>query len=242
MRPHRLTVGHLIQLGNANTVFIRWNVLCHDVHCHLAEIEVGADSCCCRDAGGFNNIQNDLHGKVVGRQLVGREVVGHIHENLVDGVYHDVLRGDVFQIDFVNLRAVLHVIRHAGRCDNEVDFQLWILLQLGEETGFSFQHSARSVVLPSGICFLDSLPDFKEPATARNTIGFERRCDSKADGLICAAFICNYEVCVHRIKVALSTLNRSIEALEVDCNIGALLHTSMSLPSVKCALRQTGIG
>ena len=133
MRPHGLPVGHLVQLGDAYPVFIRWDMLRHNIHGHLTEKEVGADPRRGRDACCLNDIQYDLHGKVMGRQLVGIQVVGHIHEYLVDGVDHDVLRGDVFQVDLVDLCAVFHVVGHAGRGDDEVDFQLRVLLQLRDE-------------------------------------------------------------------------------------------------------------
>ena len=50
--------------------------------------------------------------------------------------------------------------------------------------------------------------------------------NGKADSFVGTALIRNDEVCVHRIKSALPTLNRSIKALEVDCDICAFLHAS----------------
>ena len=161
MRPHRFPIAHLVQLCNTHSVCIGWDMFCHNVHSHFAKEKVCPYPGGCRDASGFNNIQNDFHGKVVSRQLVGVQVICHIHENLVDGVYHDVFRRYVFQIDLVNLCAVLHVICHARRGNNEVYFQRRVCLQFRKEMGFSGKCSSRRIVPSSGVGFLYPLLYFK---------------------------------------------------------------------------------
>lgn len=74
--------------------------------------------------------------------------------------------GAIYFRYLVNLRAVFHVVGHPGRSDDEVDLQIRVFLQLREEAGLAFQHSARSIMPPSGVGFLDSLPDLKEPPSA----------------------------------------------------------------------------
>ena len=69
----------------------------------------------------------------MGRELVGVQVVRDIHEHLVYGIHNDVFRCDVLHVDFVNSRAVLHVISHSRRRNDEVNRKLRIGLQLGEE-------------------------------------------------------------------------------------------------------------
>ena len=133
MRPQGLAIAHLIQLGNADTVLICRNVLCYDVHSHFAEEKVCADTGCCGDTGCLKDIQNDFHCKITGRELVSVQVVRDIHEHLVDGIHNDVFRRDVLHVDFVNPRAVLHVISHPRRRDDEVNRKLRIGLQLGEK-------------------------------------------------------------------------------------------------------------
>ena len=54
-------------------------------------------------------------------------------------------------------------------------------------------------VLPSGIRFLHSLFDLKQPSASGDTVALERGCNGKADCLIRPALICNNEVCVQRI-------------------------------------------
>ena len=169
------------------------------IHRHFAEVEVCANSRSCRDTGCREDIQNDLHGKVMGRQLVGGEVVGDIHEHLVDGVDDDVLRCDILHVNLIDAGAVLHVVRHARRRDDEVNGKGRVLLQLREEVRRALQPSPRRVMLPSSVCFFDALPDFKQSPTPGDTVALERRCDRKADGLVRPALIRNDEVCVQRV-------------------------------------------
>lgn len=62
MIPEGAAVAHLVQLRNPDAVAIGGDVLGHDVHGDLAQIQIGADACRGRNAGGRQNIQNDLHG------------------------------------------------------------------------------------------------------------------------------------------------------------------------------------
>ena len=110
-------------------------MLRYNVHCYLAEKEVCPDPGSCRDAGGFQHVENDLHGKLPGRQPVGAEIVGDVHEHLVDGVDHHVLRRDVLEVNLINAGAVLHVVRHSRRRDEEVHGKGWVSLQPGEKVG-----------------------------------------------------------------------------------------------------------
>ena len=77
---------------------------------------------------------------------------------------------------------------------------------------------------PSGVGLPDPLPDLKEPPPAGNAIAFEAWGDGKADGLVSAAFIRHNKIGVHRVKPAFPAFHRSVEALEVDCDISSLLH------------------
>ena len=62
--------------------------------------------------------------------LLYTSVVRHVHEHLVDGVDHDVLRRDVLEVDLIDAGAVLHVVRHPRRSDDEVNRQRRVCLQL----------------------------------------------------------------------------------------------------------------
>jgi len=133
MRPKLTPELHLIQLCNANAVLVGGDVLRYNVHCHFAEKEVRPDPGGCRDAGCLKHIEDDLHGEIMGGELVGIQVVRHIHEHLVDGVDHNVLRRNVLEVDLIDAGAVLHVIRHPRRRDDEVNRQIRVCLQLRVE-------------------------------------------------------------------------------------------------------------
>ena len=130
MRPKLVPELHLIQLRNTDAVFVGGDVLRHNVHCNFAEEKIRANSCGCCDAGCFKHIEDDLHGKVMSREFVGIQVVRHVHEHLVDGVDHDVLRRDVLEVDLIDAGAVLYIVRHPRRRDDEVNRQRRVCLQL----------------------------------------------------------------------------------------------------------------
>ena len=47
--PEQIAVGFFIQFGNAHTILVRWDMLCHNVHGQLCQIQVCADARCGRD-------------------------------------------------------------------------------------------------------------------------------------------------------------------------------------------------
>ena len=54
------------------------------------------------------------------------------------------------------------------------------------------------VMLPSGVCFLDALLDFKQPPAPGDNVALKGGGDRKADGLVRPALIRNDEGCVQR--------------------------------------------
>jgi len=199
MRPKLTPELHLIQLRNADAVLVGGDVLRHNVHCHFAEEKIRTDPGGCCDAGCLKYVEDDLHGEVMCRELVGIQVVRHVHEHLVDGVDYDVLRRNVLEIDLIDAGAVLHVVRHPRRRDDEVNRQRRVCLQLREEVRCAVQSVSRCVVLPSGIRFLHPLLDFKQPPASGDAVALEGGRDGKADGLVRPAFVRDNKVCVQRI-------------------------------------------
>ena len=51
-------------------------------------------------------------------------------EHLVDGVDHNIFRGNILEIDLIDAGAVFHVVRHPRRRDDEVNGQRRVCLQL----------------------------------------------------------------------------------------------------------------
>ena len=133
VRPKLTPELHFIQFGYSDAVLVGWDVLRYNVHCHFAEKEVRPDPSGCRDAGCLKHVEDNLHGEIMCRELVGIQVVRHVHEHLVDGVDHDVLRGNIFEINLIDAGAILHVVRHPRRRDDEVNRQIRVCLQLRVE-------------------------------------------------------------------------------------------------------------
>ena len=130
MRPELAAEFHFVQLRDADAVLIGGHVLGHNVHRHLAQKQVCADSRGGRDAGRLQHVEDDLHGEIVRRKPVCAQVIRRIHEHLVDGIDHDILRRDVFEVNLIDSAAVRHVIRHSRRRDDEIHRQRRIGLQL----------------------------------------------------------------------------------------------------------------
>ena len=74
----------LVQFGDTHAVAVGGNVLGDNIHCHLAQKQVGADARRGRDAGGVQHIENDFPRQLTRGQAVGLKVAGHVHEHLVD--------------------------------------------------------------------------------------------------------------------------------------------------------------
>ena len=113
--PQQAAVGALVQLGDADAVDVRVDVLRNDIHSDLAEIEVAPDPSRGGDACSLQHIRNDLTCQFSGIELVGIQVIGHIHQDLINRIVVDIFLGDVFQIYVVNPGAPFHVMGHPGR-------------------------------------------------------------------------------------------------------------------------------
>jgi len=92
MIPQQIPVGLLVQFRNADTVLVRRDVFCHNVHGQLCKVEVGADACRCGDAGVVQHLPHHGHGKFMGAHVVIGQIARHINENLVNGVGVDIRR------------------------------------------------------------------------------------------------------------------------------------------------------
>ena len=101
-------------------------MLSHDIHCHLAEVEICADASRGRDARRLQHLPDHRHGQLMRRHLVGVEVVGDIGKDFVDGINVDVLGGDVLQVDAVNLTADPDILRHPWRGSDVVSFPVGV--------------------------------------------------------------------------------------------------------------------
>ena len=103
MIPEQIPEGFFIELCDTNTVLVRRGVFGSDVHCQLCQVQIGANPGGGGDTGGIQNLPDHGHGEVVGRHFIMSKVCSGIDEHFIDGVDHDVLRGNVLEIDAINL-------------------------------------------------------------------------------------------------------------------------------------------
>ena len=130
MRPKETPVTFLVQLRYPHSVFVCRHVFCHDIHCHLAQIQIRANAAGGSDARFFQYVLDHSSAQLPGCQLVGFQISRHIHEYLVDGIDMDILLCYIFQINVINPGAVLHIELHPGHRGNVSQFQCRIVFQL----------------------------------------------------------------------------------------------------------------
>ena len=130
MVPKLFPVRHLVYLRNANPVLVRRDMLCHYVHGYLAEIQVCADTCCCRNARILKHITDNGSCKLVSRHLVCAEIGRYIHKHLVDRIYVNILWSNIFQVYLIYASAVFYVEGHSWNRSYEIYFPVLMLLKL----------------------------------------------------------------------------------------------------------------
>ena len=209
VRPELPAVAHFVKLRDADAIFIRRDVLRHDVHGDLAEVEIRSDARRGRDARGVQHIEDHGLCQLMGGHVIRLEVAGHIHHHFIDGVDVDVLGRDVFEIDVVDLRADLNVFRHLRRRDKITHRARRVSCQLISVAAL-FKKIAACFAPTFGVDFLDALDHFKEPCSAGNTVCLQRRRYRETNGFLRAAKICYDQIGRHRVKAALHALDRRI--------------------------------
>ena len=168
VRPKLLTVAHFVKRRNADTIFVWLDVLRHNVHSDLAEIEIAADARRGCDACGVQDVRDHNFCQLTGGHVVSLQIVRHIHHHLVDGIDMDVLRGDVFQVYVVDLGADLDVFCHPRRGNEIIYLSGWVSRQfIGVEALFG---KAASFAPPFRVDFLDTLHHFKKPCSAGDAV------------------------------------------------------------------------
>ena len=170
--PKQLPIGHLIQLGDPHPERVGLDLLGHDVHGDLGQVQVRAHARRGGDAGGFQDIQDHGPGQLPGGHVVGVQVIGQVHEHLVNGVGEDVLRRHIFQIDAVDFRAPVNVLCHPGRRYNVVQGQGGILLHIWVMPGGISELMAGGIPQSLGIDRFHPFHHLEQPGPAGNAVGF----------------------------------------------------------------------
>ena len=189
--PEQSAVTHLVQFCNAHTISIRLYMFCHNIERHFAQIEIGSDPGGCRDARLSKDILYHFRRKFSRCHVVCPQIMCDIHKHLVDRIDMNILRRHITQIEIVNSGAVIHVERHARRCD------------LISQPLFRMPR----------IHFFYFLYDLKEPRSSRNAIGFQGRRYRQTDCLFRALGVCHHKVGRKRIQPTFHALYRCIERL-----------------------------
>ena len=205
-----LPIAHLIQLADAHPVLVCRNMLGHDVHGHLAEVHVSADASRGRDACLFQHVTDHLHCKLVSRHLVTFQISRYVHEHFVNAIDMNILGGNIFQVSLINLTAHLHVVCHAWRSRNIVQFPVRMSLQFRIIKGFP-RKMPISLALAVVVHLPDTLHHLEQTGTTAYAVGFQRRRHRQADCLLRAACVSHHEIGGQRIEPPVHTLYRSIE-------------------------------
>ena len=226
--PQCAAVAFLVEAGNAHPVGIGRDVFGHDVHSHLAEIEVGADACRGGDARLLQHIAHDGPCHQVGIVAVGMEIVRDVHENFVDRVDVDVLRCHIFQIDGIDVGAVADVECHARRCSDVAGLPLGMALECRLRGGTFRQPSFRRPYAPALVHLAHTLFHLKEPCASADAVFLERGGYGQTDGLGGTAGIGHHQMGVEGVEAALHALYRGVERFEVDGDVGTGRHKNGS--------------
>ena len=232
VRPQFVPEFALVQLGDTHAIPVGRNVLGNNIHRHLAQKQVGADAGRGRDAGGVQHIEDDFPRQLTRGQTVGLQIAGHVHEHLVDGVHHHVLRRDIFHVNGINPAAVRHIMCHMRRCDDEIHRKRRVYPQFRSRVRRAGEHMSGCTALPLGVDLLDALAHLKQPSAAGNAVAFERWRHRQTDGLVRAGLVRHHKVRVERIEVALLALYGGIEGFQVDGKVGVRLHGYASFRAV----------
>ena len=203
--PQQLPIGHLVQCGNAHAILIRTDVFGDNIHSDFGQVQIGPQPGSGRDAGGFENVQNNGPGQVAARHMIRIQIVGDVYKDLVDGIHMDVLGGGVFQVYLIDLCAPVDIVGHSWPGHNVIQSQPGVALYLR--------------VVPG-----------QEPCPAGDAIGFQGRGDGQTDGLFRTPLIGYHKVGGHGIQAPFHTLHGGVKALEVAAEIALFFHAFIAPP------------
>ena len=209
--PEQPPVRQFIQLGDAHAVLIRRHMLGPDIHRHLADIQIRPDSCCRRDPRSVQHIQNHLHSQLPGRHPIGFQISSRVDKYLVNGIDMHIFRRNIFQINFINPGADLHVARHLRRRDHIVHRQRRVCLQLPALTGRTLQYAAGRLLPALRVDLPDLLHHFKEPGPPGDAVSLQSRRNCQTNGLFRSALICHHQICGHRVQPPFHTLHGGVK-------------------------------
>ena len=205
--PQELPVGHLVQLCNADPLPVRLHMLGHNVHSHLAQVQVGAHPGGGRDAGMVQHLTNQHFRKAPAVHIVDFQIGGGVDEYLVNGIDMDILRRHEFQIELVDLGADTHIPGHLGRGHNIVHLPIPVLLQKCGIPAFASEGAAGGLAPAQGIHLRHLLHHLKKPGPPRNAIGLQGGGHRQADGFLRPPGVCHHQIGAQRVQLPLHALH-----------------------------------
>ena len=94
--PQKLSVRHLIKLGDTHSGMVLRNMFRNNIHRDLGKIKIGSDSRSRSNPGLIFHITDHLLRQLVGRHMIGIQIISDIHEYFINGIYMDVLWCNIF--------------------------------------------------------------------------------------------------------------------------------------------------
>ena len=130
--PEQAAVGHLIELGDPYPVPVCRNMFGDNIHGHLCQVHIGADSGCGSDTRLRQDITDNTAGQLMGTDGICIQVIRNIHEHFINGVDMDIFRSNILQIDLIDPGRILHI---AGHLRYRADISE-LLFRIGPELSF----------------------------------------------------------------------------------------------------------
>ena len=202
-----------------------------DVHGHLAQVQVGADARRGGDPRGVQHVQDHAHGQLPGREPVGVQVGGGVHEYLVNGINVDVLRGDILQVYFVDLGAYGHVAGHLRRGHQVIHRQGGGGAQGLIVPGGAGEPPSGRLAEAAGVDLPDLFHHLEQPGPPRQAIGLQGGGHRQADGLFRPGGVRHHQVGGHGVQPPVPAGHGGIKGFQVNGDVLGLPHGRVtSLP------------
>ena len=173
-------------------------MLGHNVHCYLAQVQIRRNSGSCRYSCRCQNVRYYGSDHFMSIHIPSLQICCQINKYLIDRIYMYILGSCIPQIYAVYSGAVFHIQRHPRRCNYIVQFQCRIVGQFCRIITLTRKFSLRSCQ-SCLINLLNLLNNLKKPGSSGNLISLKRRCNCKANGLLCPAGVGDNKISLKRI-------------------------------------------
>ena len=201
-------------------------MLGHNVHGHLAQVQIGADTGGGGDSGFPEHLPDHLPDQAVGRPAPGFQIGRQIQQHLIYGIHMDVFRSHELEINLEHLGTFFHIPLHMGHGRNVCHFQAFVPVQPGSQVRTAGKRPAPERSPAEGVHLLH-LPDhFEQTGPARDAPGLQGRGHRQADGPVRPAPVRHHQAGIQRIQSPFHTFHRGIERFQIDGPIDSLFHDS----------------